>query len=510
MKLSRHRNAAGSDRSPLRSRTCKRSIRAAGTTLAGTVLLALATLALYSGKSAPRTVHAAAPPTAPAQVTYAQIAPILKRECAACHNPQGGAPFSLESYPEAKQWGEQMLEVTQNRYMPPWLPAPGHGEFQGARRLTESELADIRAWVGAGMPEGTASAAAKPAREAAAPAAAWKLGAPDLVLQLASPVALAGSGPDTFLNLIVPYTGSAAHKIRAVEIRASDPQAVRSIWLQVDPKAAFRHAHATDWQSGVPGMEPPDSIQAQLTSPGGLLFWTPDAPVLSASAHGNWAMDPGNDLVLTTHLKTTGHSEAVQLTVAVYYAKGGGAAARGPEVLELQPAENSLEIPAGAAGYELHGQFTLPAPVRAQAIYPRAHFLGKELNAYAELPNGQRQWLISIPKWDVDWQSVYRYTRPVALPKGAVVHWRYIYDNSSDNPHNPSDPPQAVHAGVTPADEIDQLWLELVPSAGLPNTSAWSRSLENAVRQQRGATEGQPANQQKTGNATSSSSESGR
>ena len=109
----------------------------------------LATLTLvssiYVARSSDRSVAAATgKPSVNAAATYAQVAPILQARCASCHNPQGGAPFSLQNYEEAKQWSGQILEVTQSRYMPPWLPAPGKGEFSGERRLSDTELAAIR------------------------------------------------------------------------------------------------------------------------------------------------------------------------------------------------------------------------------------------------------------------------------------------------------------------------------------------------------------------------------
>lgn len=411
---------------------------------------------------------------------YAQVAPILQRNCISCHNPRGGAPFNLLTYQDAKQWGEQMLEVTQSRYMPPWLPAPDRGDFRGQRRLSNADLATIRGWVSAGMPEGPAAPA--PPAPSAQSSSNWKLGQPDLTLQLASPVTLSGSGPDLFLNLIIPNTSAQRHAIRAMEIRASDPQAVRSIWLQVDAKGALRREHAVDWQAGIPGMEPPASSESLLASPAGLLFWTADAPVLAAEAHQSWTLEAGSDLVLTTHLKTTGHSETVQLTVALYYTKDA-ARARQPEVVELQQ-DGHIAIAPNEANTQVEGQFTLPAPASVQAVYPRAHFLGKELNAYATLPDGKKQWLVSIPKWDVDWQAVYRYSKPVVLPKSSTIHWQYVYDNSTDNPHNPNDPPEQVHAGNTSKDEVNQLWLELMPPASVTSDAGWRRQVRDAVQQQ--------------------------
>ncbi len=399
------------------------------------------------------------------------MAPLLARRCAGCHNPQGGAPFNLLTYEDAKQWGEQMLEATQSRYMPPWLPAPGFGSFAGERRLSDAELATIRNWVSSGMPPAAAGAPAAPVPAAAKPE--WAHGKPDLVLDLEQPIELAGSGSDRFLNLLVPYTGD-KRTVRAVELHASDPQAVRSIRLQVDRAGMLRRQHPDDWQPGIPGMELPVATERELDTGGNLLFWTPDAPVLDTQ-RTPWPLEHGSDLVLTTHLKTTGRSEQVKLQVGLYFAREGAPRAN-PLVLRLTHA-GDIQIPAGQAKFTLDDTATLPEPVNVTAIYPQAHFLGRQLDAWATLPGGKKVWLLSIPKWDVDWQAVYRYSRPVALPKGAVLHWQYTYDNSSANPHNPNDPPALVGEGDGTNQEVDRLVFEVSPPPGHAESAAWRSRL---------------------------------
>ena len=96
----------------------------------------------------------------------------------------------------------------------------------------------------------------------------------------------------------------------------------------------------------------------------------------------------------------------------------------------------------------------LPVDVDVLGVYPHAHYLGKRLEGYAILPNGERKWLILIPDWDIDRQSVYRYKSPIFLPKGSVIHMRYTYDNSTANVRNPNSPPIRVKAGNRSVDEM--------------------------------------------------------
>ena len=66
-------------------------------------------------------------------VTYAQqIGPVLLERCASCHRPGEAAPFPLLTYEDARQHAAQIVRVTELRFMPPWLPIPGHGDFAGA------------------------------------------------------------------------------------------------------------------------------------------------------------------------------------------------------------------------------------------------------------------------------------------------------------------------------------------------------------------------------------------
>src|SRR5579875_3823962 len=111
---------------------------------------AVSALAVVSFTAAHRSIRAAEAP-----VTWSrQIAPIVYSNCAMCHHPGGAGPFSLLSYAEARRHAPQILDVTQSRYMPPWLPEPGYGDFAGERRLSEEDLALVRKWVEAGTPQG--------------------------------------------------------------------------------------------------------------------------------------------------------------------------------------------------------------------------------------------------------------------------------------------------------------------------------------------------------------------
>jgi mono/diheme cytochrome c family protein len=447
--------------------------------------LALASAGLISRSGDPSAVAAAAEqPSAKAGGSYAQVAPILAARCASCHNPQGGAPFNLLIYEDAKQWSGQILEVTQSRYMPPWLPAPGKGDFVGERRLSDAELAAMRAWVGAGAPgpgqagpveAGPAEAGPGKAAAPATESQEWPLGKPDAVLTLPEPVTLPGNGRDVFTNLVAPFTGNQARGLRAIQIRPSDPQAVRGILLSIDESGRLRQTDS--WKQGIAGMEMPEG-----TTPGeaGLIYWTPASQALKPRAGENWTVKPGGNLLLTAHLKTTGKKLALLFQIGLYYQRKATSGAGRAAVLRLAH-RGPIEIPAGASSIDLEDSYRLAQPVSITAIYPRAHFLARSFDVYATSPGGKQVSLLSIPKWDVDWVEVYQYRHPVMLPRGSVIHWKVSYDNSAENPHNPSDPPVAVHGGIGAGDETDALLLEMEPAAGT-NAAVWRKAIEPAAK----------------------------
>jgi tetratricopeptide (TPR) repeat protein len=121
-----------------------------------------------------------------------------------------------------------------------------------------------------------------------------------------------------------------------------------------------------------------------------------------------------------------------------------------------------LDIPPGATNYLVEDSFELPADCRVVGVLPHAHYLAREMQGFATLPNGSRQWLLWIRNWDFNWQGNYWYRQPVFLPKGTKLGLRYRYDNSAGNIRNPRNPPVRVGYGPQSSDEMCELWFQLL------------------------------------------------
>ena len=141
-----------------------------------------------------------------------------------------------------------------------------------------------------------------------------------------------------------------------------------------------------------------------------------------------WQLTPGTDLILNVHLQAERKSGGgAALSRSVFHRQASGET---PMLVQLEH-DSALDIPAGAPGFIVTDTLKLPADVEILRIYPHAHYIAKGYSGVATLPDGSRRWLIHIPDWDIQWQAVYRYRKPVFLPAGTVVTMRYTYDNST-------------------------------------------------------------------------------
>jgi tetratricopeptide (TPR) repeat protein len=211
--------------------------------------------------------------------------------------------------------------------------------------------------------------------------------------------------------------------------------------------------------AGFGGME--IRIESQVFDPDShLLFWKPGTIPYVEPEGMALRLDKGTDLILNTHLQPSGKPEVIQPSIGLYFTPHP--ATRLPMLLQLEN-DAKLDIPAGQKYFLVTDDFTLPIDVELLAIYPHAHYLGRDIQAFATLPDGTRKTLIHIPQWNLNWQAVYRYAEPVRLPKGTQVSLRFVYDNSEDNPLNPNHPPARVQGGNRSRDEMCHLWLQVLP-----------------------------------------------
>lgn len=374
-------------------------------------------------------------------VTYAHdIAPILDERCVSCHRTGQVAPFSLETYADAKRHAPEIAAVTQSRLMPPWK-ADSHGEFENERKLTPQQIAAIQAWASGGTPQGPV-AETPPIPKFSND---WQLGHPDAVYQASEDYHIPADGPDIYRCFVIPSDAAEDRYVSAIDVRPGNRAVVHHVIAYLDTTGKARELDAADPGPG-------------YTSYGGI-------GVRAAGALGGWApgitshrlpdgegveLPKGADIVLQVHYHPSGKPETDRTQLALYFAKGpvdkrvriGGVFAR------------PLDIPPGDAHYETGGQQKVPADITVLGVAPHMHLLGHDMTVTAQLPDGSQKPLVMVPDWDFNWQAIYYYKQPISLPKGSVVSMTAHYDNSAGNPRNPNDPPKQVGWGERTTDEM--------------------------------------------------------
>jgi Flp pilus assembly protein TadD len=396
-------------------------------------------------------------PPIPQQVTFNRdIAPILFHYCSPCHHPGEAGPFPLLTYADAKARARQIAAITSKRFMPPWLPERQELRFADELRLSAEQVALIQRWVEQGAVEGA------PADLPLAPrfVPGWQLGQPDKIIEAEKPYTLAASGSDMYWNFIFRTPADRTRWLKAIEIRPGDKRVVHHANILVDRNQSARRQETAPG-AGFAGMEL--KIESETFDPDShFLFWKPGTVPKPEPEGMSLRLDKDTDLILNIHLQPSGKPEKIQPSLGLYFTDKP--ATLFPMLLQLEN-DRQLDIPPGEKHFLVTDEFTLPVDVDLLAIYPHAHYLGKDLLALATLPDGSTKTLIHIPQWDLNWQAVYRYAAPVSLTKGTTISMRYTYDNSSENPVNPNDPPRRVVAGNRSSDEMAHLWLQVLPRA---------------------------------------------
>ena len=383
------------------------------------------------------------------------IAPLLFENCSTCHRSGSVAPFSLLTYDDARPWARAIKQAIQTRSMPPWKPEPGlGGPFVGDRRLNDAQIDLIARWVDTGAPEGNPADLTPPPEWPTG----WRLGEPDLVIEMPEPYTLRASAGDVFPKFAIPIPVSDMRYVRGVEFQPRNGRVVHHANMRIDPTRSSRELDERDPEPGYEGVTP---FTARYPD-GHFLGWTPGQLPPLAGEGMAWRLNPGSDMLLELHLMPSGQPEAVQCRIGFFFTDE--APTKTPFMIRL--GKQNLDIPADAKDYLSRDRYILPVDVDVYGVQPHAHFLAREVKGMATLPDGTNQWLINIKDWDFDWQDSYRYAEPLFLPKGTELRMEITFDNSVANPRNPHSPPRRVTFGQKSSNEMGDLWIQVLPRNG--------------------------------------------
>jgi hypothetical protein len=373
----------------------------------------------------PMAAQAAGPDTA---VTFTKdVAPIFYKSCAECHRPTMFAPMSLLTYDAARPYARSIKQKVVARQMPPWGADPAHGTFKNDPRLTQQEIDTISAWVDAGAPRGDD----KDLPPVPSFVDGWTIGKPDAVFTMEE-------------SFEIPASGTIPYKYFRVPTGLTEDKWIQAIEIHPGARTHVHHVIAFTQPAGQPlnpgGALGPTNIGGVTPNKPGLTF----EPGIARRLRGN------QDIVLQMHYTTNGTAATDRTTVGIIYATqpptklAAGGMALNPRFV----------IPPNADNHEVTATQLIAKDTLLTSLTPHMHVRGKDMIYIAHYPDGTAETLLSVPKYDFNWQITYELAKPKLLPAGTKVEVIAHYDNSANNRFNP-DPSKEVKWG-------DQTWEEMM------------------------------------------------
>ena len=376
------------------------------------------------------------------------IAPILYENCTKCHRESGLGHFSLVGYGNAFSKRFSIQEETAARRMPPWMPDPGYRQYAHENRLNETEIQRISDWVDAGAPSGDLSQA--PPDPVFTQGSS--IGEPDHFLT--TPFYTVTATEDEYRCFVIPNGLDQVSYMRGLEAIPGNHEVVHHILIYEDVSG---QAQILDAQTpNVPGyvnFGGPGVQGARLVG-----AWVPGAQTTLLPSFMGVKLTPGADLIVQMHYPqgVTGMSDMT--TLNFFFTPGN----QNIREVSLAPLLNHsplslqngpLFIPANTTK-TFHAKFTAPLNGSLISAAPHMHLIGRNITSFGVTPQGDTIPFIRINNWDFHWQGGYTFQHVQPIPSGTVLHAYATYDNTADNPHQPSDPPQDVANGEATTDEM--------------------------------------------------------
>ena len=389
-------------------------------------------------------------PSATAGITYTkEISRLYQAKCQGCHRAGDIAPFALDSYEAAKSWGTDIQRVVRDKIMPPWKPVDAHGVFKNDFGLTDEERETILAWYRAEAPEGDAADLPEPLPEKGE----WQLGEPDAVIQMPE-LYNVPRRKDIYRCFVVPTGFDEEVWLKAVQVVPGNRQVVHHVILFLDESGRSAELDAKDEE---PGYEcfggPGDGIPVGVTTMLG--GWVPGTRAGLLPEGTGILLPKGARVIVQMHYFPSGKTHSDQTKVGLYLAKKTEKLSK--RMVYLPLVNTAFRIPAGANDHEVTASIPVLPGLTAEVymVVPHMHLLGRKIQiTRTKLLSPVAETLVKIDDWDFNWQGFYSFEKPLRLNVFDNIKVSCRFDNSAENPRNPSNPLKEIRWGEGTEDEM--------------------------------------------------------
>lgn len=368
---------------------------------------------------------------------YRDVLPVLQNRCQQCHRKGEIGPFALNDFAQARDWGATIRDAVVERRMPPWPADPHFGKFSNDMSLSEAEIDTIANWVDEGCPEG--NPADKPAEKKFVDG--WNIGKPDHVYSMERSFHVPPTGVVGYQEIYASPVFVKDTYVQAVECRFGNRSVVHHMLVLLD----FPHDHSRSQDGLVKGF-------FAAGAPGSTYFTFPKGYAKK--------IPKGARLRFQMHYTPNGTATDDLSKFGIILAKGS----KEREVQTYALGKLDINIPAGDADHVETAVQNVNGDVILTTLMPHLHVRGKSFTFTVVWPSGKKETLLSIPRWDFNWQPQYQLVKPITLTKGSQIIVEAHWDNSADNPNNIL-PPVDVQFGEQTFDEMFIGYVNFIPKS---------------------------------------------
>ena len=383
--------------------------------------------------------------------TYHQdIAPLLNGRCVSCHQAGGIGPFVLDSYEAAAPLAAMIAGSVASRRMPPWGAAAGHRAYLDDPSLSDAQIALFQAWADADAPKGDAQEPAEPLAIVGS-----GLSRSDLELKMVEAYAPT-KFPDDYRCFVLDWPEQALTHVTGFAAHPGNQKIVHHIAVYlVGPdtplgEGAFDKLRAFDAHDEGPGYTcygGPSGHEDLGIPIQQVAQWVPGASGWDFPEGTGIAVQPGSKLVLQLHYNTANpNPQPDQTSIAFRLEPQVERRAAFAPWLDLSWVLGQMNIPAGEPDVIhsiqddprsffdfLGGGVDVSEGFRVHAVLLHMHKRGHAGQVTIVRADGGEEILLEEPRYDFNWQQIYRFAQPIDFSPGDELALTCRWDNTASN-----------------------------------------------------------------------------